>query len=224
MPPDPLRRSAAAALLVLAGEQPLRLPPGFAPAPGAFVLAADGGADAALDAGLLPQALVGDLDSVTSATLGHLREAGCEILDRAADQDSSDCEKALRELARRGLRQVDVLGFQGDRLDHQLCGLHAFVAAAAAGFDLRLVLARADAWPLLGPRAVSFAGAPGQLCSVLPLTPCESVELQGVRWPLRQARLALGAALSCSNELLGGPASLSLAAGAALLYLGRGVE
>lgn len=50
------------------------------------VVAADGGADKALEAGLMPRAVIGDFDSISAATRARLPD---DILHPLHDQDST---------------------------------------------------------------------------------------------------------------------------------------
>merc|ERR1712194_198375 len=58
-------------------------------------ICADGGADRLLkvEGSFVPDVLVGDFDSVATATLQHYRQLGVEIRDLSHDQDSTDLQK-----------------------------------------------------------------------------------------------------------------------------------
>ena len=58
---------------------------------GALVVGADGGADAALAAGVVPELVIGDLDSVADAEAWRSRSRVIAI----AEQDTTDFEKCL---------------------------------------------------------------------------------------------------------------------------------
>lgn len=63
------------------------------------LIGVDGGADALLEAGLRPQIIVGDMDSVSDAALG----CGAELVVRAY---RDGCSPGMRRLARLGLPAV----------------------------------------------------------------------------------------------------------------------
>lgn len=82
-----------------------------------FVVAADSGLDAALAAGVTPDLVVGDMDSLSRADL-----LGTMPPDRVerwpADKDLTDTEIALAAMEKRGVREVILVGGTGGRLDH----------------------------------------------------------------------------------------------------------
>lgn len=85
------------------------------------LIAVDGGADQALALGHVPQAVSGDMDSVTPAA----RQAiGAERFVETPDQDYTDFHKAL-ELIDAPL--ILAAGFTGKRLDHELACYNTLV-------------------------------------------------------------------------------------------------
>lgn len=85
------------------------------------VVAADGGADAALGAGLVPDAVIGDLDSLSAQA--RLRIPAPQI-HFVAEQESTDFEKAL---CRTAAPLVLAHGFMGARRDHELANFNTLV-------------------------------------------------------------------------------------------------
>ena len=85
----------------------------------ALVIAADSGFDLALRLGILPDLLVGDLDSVAASP--ELAAFPPERIRRyPADKDETDAELGLSLFAERGIRSIVLAGGGGGRLDHLL--------------------------------------------------------------------------------------------------------
>ncbi|WP_326973077.1 thiamine diphosphokinase [Candidatus Rhodobacter oscarellae] len=107
-------------MLVGAGD----LPSGLLPESLALadtVVAADGGAAVILAEGRVPDAVIGDFDSLPAALRDDLPP---ERLIHIAEQDSSDFDKALRTIR---APLVLVVGFTGGRLDHELAVYNALI-------------------------------------------------------------------------------------------------
>ncbi len=64
--------------------------------PGDFLIAADGGARHALELGLVPSVVIGDLDSITDEDRRTLVASGTDIQVFPRDKDETDFELALR--------------------------------------------------------------------------------------------------------------------------------
>ena len=87
------------------------------------VVAADGGAILCLEAGIVPDAVIGDLDSL-GATLAAIP---LERLHRVAEQETTDFDKCLRHVA---APLVLAFGVTGPRLDHTLAVCTTLVSRA----------------------------------------------------------------------------------------------
>lgn len=137
-----------------------------------ILIAADGGADRALDLGLTPRAAIGDLDSLDP----HRASAAGIPVHRVDDQDTTDFDKALAAIDAAG---VIALGVLGPRADHALAAF-----STLARFRAMAVVAIGDedaAFHLSGEVALDLE--PGTRVSLFPLAPVR-VTAKGLEWPL----------------------------------------
>ena len=98
----------------------------------ALVIAADGGLDHARAAGLDPDVLVGDLDSISAIGLAWASEHA-EVVRHPIDKAATDTELAIAHAATLAPARILLLAGQGDRLDHAVAALGALGAPALAG-------------------------------------------------------------------------------------------
>jgi thiamine pyrophosphokinase len=168
----------------------------------ALVIAADGGALACADAGLVPDVIVGDMDSLPQQQLDRLVAQGSRAERHPIDKDKTDLVLALEYARRAGATSVAATGVLGDRLDHVL----ANVAALLAVGDLRPSIHERSvtAWVLSSThRATLDLRGSGATVSVM-AAPCgATVSLTGFRWPLLHAELDPLSSVGVSNVLLG---------------------
>ena len=87
--------------------------------PGAYVIAADGGAISAVECGIQPHLIIGDMDSVDPELLENLQTQGAETQRYPVEKDETDLQLALLAAAERDARKILVLGALGGRLDHK---------------------------------------------------------------------------------------------------------
>ncbi len=201
-------------VVVITGAAPLARRAVAAVPPDAWLIAADGGLDHALAAGLRPAVLVGDLDSVSGRGLSWAREHA-EVIRHPADKDATDTELALAHGLTRRPTRILLLGGQGDRLDHAMAALGALGGPALAGVE------QLDAWwgddelrVIHGPGQTLLEHPVGTTFSVLAMHgPCRGVTLDGARWPLRDHDLAPMVGLGVSNEVATSPTTVSVTAG-----------
>lgn len=185
----------------------------------AIVLAADGGLDHALAAGLTPSGLIGDLDSITEAGLAWA--ARHATIDRhPPDKDRTDTELALAFAADMDPEHVTLIG-GGDRLDH------SFAAIGALGAGPLTSVPRLDAWwgpqhleILHGPGKTTLSLVPGSTLSLLALHGrCTKVSIHGTRWPLDKVTLEPMVGHGVSNEVLDeNPVEISVGTGVLTIF------
>lgn len=165
---------------------------------GGHLVAADGGADEIAAAGLVPEAIIGDFDSLADPGewLGRTR------LIRIEEQETTDFEKVLYS----SYAPVTVaLGMTGRRFDHTLAALDAVVRYAEN--RVIILVDEADlAMALTGP--FSFEVAAGDRVSVHPLAPIRFKRSVGLEYPLNGVRLAPGERTGTSNRALDGTFSI----------------
>lgn len=171
------------------------------------LVAADGGANMAALAGLVPEYVIGDYDSVTAEALASLPP---ERQIRIGDQDTTDFEKCLALVS---APFILGLGFTGPRADHALAAFGALVRLAHTPCIL------------LGEEEVIFACPPrltldlpaGLRFSLFPLRPVTGTST-GLRWPIDGLTLEPDGRVGTSNETTG-PVSLCLSGPGALALL-----
>lgn len=159
-------------------------------AAGAHLVGADGGGDVIRAAGLLPEAIIGDFDSLADAADWDARTR----LVRLAEQETTDFEKALYSTT---APVTIALGMTGKRFDHTLAALDA-VTRHAGRRHLILVDEFDIALALAGP--FDFTVEPGARVSVHPLTATCFAHSAGLKYPLDGLLLAPGRRTGTSNE------------------------
>lgn len=112
-----MKRSA---LLILNGNPPSRPLLQRLWEPSTLCVCADGAADHLLAYDLIPDFVVGDLDSLSLTSKTRL---GNERLIQLADQDQHDGLKAFEFCLQQGCDQIHLLGADGGRLDHFFANL-----------------------------------------------------------------------------------------------------
>jgi thiamine pyrophosphokinase len=189
---------------------------------GDLLIAVDGGADALARVGLTPSLLIGDLDSISAATLAGLESGGVELIRLQTAKDETDTEAALRVAIERGAAEITVFNaLGGPRLDHLLGNLLLLTAPWLAPVRVTLVDGLHEAFLAKGDGTVT--GRPQDTVSLLPLTETvEDVRTEGLLYPLRGETLLQGGTRGISNEMTGGRARVTHRAGALLLIHYRG--
>ncbi|WP_353531907.1 thiamine diphosphokinase [Cognatishimia sp. WU-CL00825] len=176
---------------------------------GPTLVAADGGAAHCLAADRMPDAVIGDMDS-----LGALAAQGIasERLHAIPEQDSTDFDKALRNIT---APLVLGVGFCGARMDHQLACYNVLVRQP----HKRCVLLGDTDVVFLAPPNLKLDLQPGTRVSLFPLGLVEGVS-DGLKWPIAGLNFTPDGRIGTSNAALG-PVEISVTGPKLLVILPR---
>ncbi len=182
-----------------------------------LVVAADGGARNALEAGIAPDLVVGDMDSLGEAEVREVEERGALVERHPIRKDKMDGHLAILAVRESGAATVDLLCGGGGRFSALFAVPHMLLAAERVGLRATLVATWGQAFVIEnGSRTV--VGGPQDSVSVFPLTgSATGVTLEGFGYPLEDARLEIGDTLGFHNELTDGAARVSVGEGALLV-------
>jgi thiamine pyrophosphokinase len=156
---------------------------------GVALVGADGGGDAIGAAGLVPAAIIGDLDSLSDRAAWEKRT----LVIHVPEQITTDFQKALYSTK---APVTLALGMTGKRLDHTLAALSA--ALQVAPMRKLLLVDEVDvAYAAVGP--VRFTAEVGERVSIHPLLPIDFVSSSGLLYPMDGLRLEPGGLIGTSN-------------------------
>ncbi len=162
------------------------------------VIAADSGAELAVDLGIAVDLLVGDLDSIGSHTLEQLETQGVAIERHPADKDKTDLQLALDAAVERGATTITVVGGAGGRLDHFRGNVGVVCSPTYADVSVSWVTEDATSYVVHTHRTILTT--PGTTLSVVAVGASASgVSVSGTKWPLDNAQLESGSSLGISN-------------------------
>jgi len=176
-----------------------------------LLIGADGGARHFIRHSLLPQVVLGDLDSLEPNFIAYFQAQNVEIQRFPVAKNETDLELGLLLALERGATSIRVLGALGGRPDMHLANhlllAHPLlsrrdVALLDAGWQVRVVFDQ-----------ITLHGNIGQRVSLLPLGDVGGITTSGLRYPLRDEPLLLGPARGVSNEFISAVASVTVRSG-----------
>jgi thiamine pyrophosphokinase len=188
---QPFFQSDHTVTLIGAGSvtsEKLALARGFAP----VIVSADGGTDAALTQGLAPEAVIGDLDSISDQARQQIPK---DRIHQICEQDSTDFDKALRNI---DAPLVIGVGFEGDRIDHMLACYSVLVQRVRPP----CILLSGAQIVFHAPPELELDLDPGTLVSLFPLAQVRGTS-EGLDWPIDGLEMAPNAQIGTSNRAQG---------------------
>ena len=165
------------AVIVAGGEFPTAPQPLEVLQSAPFVVCCDGAADSYIATGGVPDAIVGDGDSISAAN----REKYAHLLHVISEQETNDQTKAVRFLMERGKRRIAIVGATGRREDHTIGNISLLIEYARAGCDVRSFTDHGVFIPCNG--TTTHKCCKGQQVSIFSIT-AKNLSAKGLLYPI----------------------------------------
>lgn len=172
------------------------------------LICADGGANSALKMNLIPDVIIGDLDSISTTTLKEFRSSSKII--RLKRQNDTDVEKCLKLAIGQKYEEVLLLGATGNRLDHTFCNL-GIMLKFFPKIDVSLVAENSFLKSYKGK--VVFKSFPGETISIYGIDKKTKITSVGLKYKLKNTALPFGKRESTSNVASGNEVELKISGG-----------
>ena len=175
-------------------------------------IAADSGYANAIALGEKPDILLGDFDSI-----GKKPDGDIETLEVPAEKDFTDTQLAVETAIRRGADDIVIIGGLSGRLDHTLSNLSILEdlwnkhihAVATDGFNrIRYIDSSSALIPKSHYKYLSIIA----LSDIL-----KGVEIEGCKYPLKNAKIERTFQFAVSNEIVGNCALIAIKKGKAFI-------
>ena len=141
------------------------------------VVCCDGGANALVESGRLPDWIVGDGDSLSEENRIRFQDR----IHRIPDQETNDQTKAVRYLQKRGFRRIAIVGATGKREDHTLGNISLLLDYMKSGMEVRTITDYGVFVPAKDTQ--TFAAHPGQQISIINFG-AKGLQGEGLVYPL----------------------------------------
>ncbi|KUO65774.1 MAG: thiamine pyrophosphokinase [Gracilibacter sp. BRH_c7a] len=169
-----------------------------------LLICADGGANLAISSGVLPDILLGDLDSITQENLKKCQDVNVQIKKFPSQKDQTDLELAIEYaqayLESYGTPNDEILLYAagGKRLDHLQGNIALMLGFAQKGRRIKMIDKTYDAWIMLASEEI-VRGHVDQEISLIALSEEAQVSSQGLFYKLDNLTLSQNATRGISN-------------------------
>ena len=184
-----------------------------------IVVCADGGASNALKMGLIPDVVIGDMDSIKFGVKEKIKEksAKTRYISTSSQKDESDTQLAVEyTLGLRGIKKILITGAIGNRIDHTLANIMLLSAPELEDIDVRILTDNSDMFIVRKP--VLISGTPGKIITLLSLSPYTYFTgTLGLKYELKEEKLDFSPVRGLSNEFIDKKAKLDIREGTLLV-------
>lgn len=173
---------------------------------GDLVICADSGYDRAKKYGIIPDVVLGDMDSVAGG------DYPVDAIVYPTRKDFTDSELAVMYAIDHGYKSALLFGMIGTRMDHSLANLtllQRFEEGAIINANNEIYFVR---------NSITLAGKPGDTISIIPYPgDAGGVTTKGLDYPLFKGKIPAGTTLGISNVMTENECTITLEEGTAFV-------
>ena len=175
------------------------------------IVCCDGSVESLVNAGYIPDAIVGDMDSISPELKSRFDDR--IFIDK--NQDTNDLTKAVTWCSEMGYKDIVIVGATGKREDHTI-GNISLLTEYAEKVNVILVTDTGILRPFL--KSSEISSFPGQQVSIFSIDPETEITSHGLRYPLSRTKLK-NWWVATLNEATGDSFSLEFSNGRVIVYL-----
>lgn len=157
-------------------------------------IAADGGAKSLKDIGIVPDFIVGDMDSYQEIEDKEYFK-NSEIIE-IREQNSNDFEKCIRFAKEKNYKNILIVGFHGGLLEHTLNNWSVFKKFSKL---LNLCIYDKNRFAINVSESISLELKLNEIVSIVPQCSC-IITTSGLKWELNHEKLELGSREGARNK------------------------
>ncbi|MDR0879921.1 MAG: thiamine diphosphokinase [Clostridioides sp.] len=183
------------------------------------LICADGGANYTYEMGIVPDYILGDLDSTSTDVVDFYREKGVSFKKFPSHKDETDSELCIILAKELDADNIDFIGALGGRIDHTIGCIKLLAYTQEIGVYSRILTEKVEMY-YLDSTDMILKGKAGDTISVLAgKGDAEGVTLESLKYPLDDYYMSYSKPIGISNVMLSDECRISVKNGS--LYVVR---
>lgn len=161
------------------------------------LICADGGTRHVFKMKLVPDVIIGDMDSSSAAYIEYFTGMGVETIRYSSDKDKTDTHICM-EYALDFSDEIILLGATGSRIDHMLANISLLKLGVERGIPVSIIDNK-NCIRMISD-SITLTGSKGDIFSLIPFTErVEGISTRGAHYELHDAVMELGDPYGVSN-------------------------
>lgn len=161
-----------------------------------ILISTDGASNTLYRLNIIPDYIVGDLDSISEKALNYFKREKVHI-EIISEQEHNDLEKSINFAISKGIKEILVIGFAGKRIDHTLNNFSVLKRNYKRG-TIRFIDERFEIFFI--DKQTKFNYKRGANLSLFGMPKAEGIETQGLKYILNKEKLEFGIREGALNQ------------------------
>ncbi|MEO8209189.1 MAG: thiamine diphosphokinase [bacterium] len=179
-----------------------------------YIIAADGGANYLKKIHVIPDLIIGDLDSIKKLTLQYFQKRKVKV-NKIKEQETTDFEKCLMFCKKNKLKDIIVVGAISMRPDHTL---NNFSVLKRHYKSLNVILISDEFEIFFIRKFIKFKYRINEIVSLLAIPKANKIYTKGLKYKLSNESLSFGVREGTLNKSISEDIIISFESGSLLLF------
>lgn len=185
-----------------------------------YIVCADGGLNNLVGTKYIPNAILGDFDSVKENVLDEYKKLCEDIVKFKKDKDKTDTELAIDFVVNKGYKDIILLCVTGSRLDHTMANIMLLEKYYNLGINIKIVDNNNEI--IFLKNNMKLKRKDNFFISIIPLTGVvEGINLKGFKFKLIDKTINRGSTLCISNYIVDDYGEITIRKGNALVFISK---
>lgn len=182
-----------------------------------YIVCADGGANHSYNMGIIPDYIIGDLDSIYSEIIEFYKLKDVKFEKFPSKKDETDTEICVYLASKLNAKEIDFIGALGGRLDHMIANINLLYYVRNKGIYTKIISEYEDIHIAINEE-ITINGDIGDTISVIPLNgDAKGVTLENLEYPLNNYDMKFYLPLGISNVMLDEKCSVKVEQGSLII-------
>ena len=182
-----------------------------------FIIAADGGCNHLYKMNIMPNYIIGDLDSIDNDLIEYYKVQHVIFKTYPSKKDETDSQICIYLAKELNATQIDFYGALGGRIDHTLANIGLMHYVRQMNIIPRIITSEEEI-TIIKNEEVILKGKKGDTISIIPIMgDASNVTLNKLEYPLNNAKMNYLSSLGISNVMLEDECSIKTEDGYALI-------
>lgn len=182
-----------------------------------YIICADGGANHAYKMEIMPDYILGDLDSIDEGKIHFYRNKDVKFEKFPSKKDETDTELCLFLAKTLKANHIDFFGALGGRIDHTITNINLLYYLKEDGIYSRILSDKEEMYIVMNEE-ITLCGNVGDTISVIAVKgDAKGVTLAGLEYPLDNYYMKYSVPIGMSNVMLSNSCSIKVEQGCVLV-------
>jgi len=182
-----------------------------------YIICADGGANHLYNMGIIPNYIIGDLDSIDKDVINYYKKQNVLFEKFPSKKNETDSELCIFLANKLNAYKVDLFATLGGRIDHTLANINLLYYIREQKIVPRIISEKEDIYIAIN-ESIQIKGKKEDIISIIPIKgDAKGITLENLEYNLNNYNMKYSSPLGISNIMLSDECSITVKEGSVLI-------